>query len=164
MNESPQDHPCAYHYRVEPPDYWCEVCQAFKPPTVVPKPPLAVRLARFVHPELAPANIQTEDGFPQIAVWSEEIIHGEQGDGITLNVVFRIDSLDDLALAEQRVVEVRLGQEYIYYLTDVVLAGRRMWENEPERRLAVATATAAQRAAALEAVLAAHPELETKHE
>ena len=37
MNET---HPCDYHYKVMPPDYWCEVCQAHRKPTPAQSPTL----------------------------------------------------------------------------------------------------------------------------
>lgn len=51
-------HPCAYHYLVTPPAYWCDVCQAFRPPMTT-HPQLdsaaAVEWGRFFFPGLETA-------------------------------------------------------------------------------------------------------------
>lgn len=97
----------------------------------------AVRLARLAFPGkwlIAGAGIASSS------------VHG----------LFCIYKLDDLALAEQRVVAAGLGREYHDAIRHAIVGPTRRepwpWE--------CTTATAEQRARALLAVLDAHPELE----
>lgn len=139
------DHPCADHYRVSAPDYWCEVCQAFRKPDE----PLIVRLARVAHPDGNWQDMEVDP--PEAMDWQDQVVRRSR--------YFTLDDLNDLALVERRVIEAGFGTE----LTARILAWTEWPEDhQPTREgelLAAFTAPAPQRAAALDALFTAFPDL-----
>lgn len=158
MNDS--THPCDYHYKVAPPDYWCEVCQAHRKPMTAessptPKPPAAVRLARVARPgldwELIGTNTVSEIHKP-----------GQPTPRGGLLRHFSARRLDDLALVERRVCEAG-PLEMISLWSALCKECDPKGGTPPEMAAALMCfAAAPQRAAALLAFLDAHPAVEER--
>lgn len=109
----------------------------------------AVRLARFAR--------------PQFQDWEDPDAQWETSPGTRVrclhrlvpNLIFDLEDLNDIALAEQRVVAAGLGDEYSDLLNPLIGG----YDSCDASRHCFTTATAEQRARALLALLDAHPEL-----
>lgn len=138
-----------------------------------PKPPLAVRLARltfptwptgdtlyWVTPQEENAAWLAEDPEHRSVTELPTALGKLSPDGLIITR-FRAWSLDDLSKAERRVVEAGLGGALGEAISGV-LFDQHFSENlnEAQQMILLYTATATQRAVALEEVLDAHPELE----
>lgn len=114
-----------------------------------PSEPLSVRLARVAHPG-RPWKPSSMDGYASAIV--ERDLSG------TVMIGFGITSLDSLAQVERRVVEAGMEHALIAAISTVIGAARR-GESHSVRVSDIYTATAAQRAAALDALFTAFPDL-----
>ena len=121
-----------------------------------PQTPPAVRLARFAVPDSEWRAMPNQD-------YAEQIKDG----AVVTYWHFSINNLNDLALAERKLIVAGLGAEYNYRLSRALRQGitdkeyiGRGWELSEVELSALICATAEARARAVLAVLDAHPHLE----